>query len=124
MFCAACCRALELARQAFGLLLEFLRRHLVAAATAAALLLLARTAFLQLLLTLGQFLQLSQSFIDILRTLLLHFSALDGFILVFVLIQFQFEEIGEIFGVLRAATTAASAALRHLDFIEQGVGAH
>jgi hypothetical protein len=57
---------IELTGQAFSLALEFLRGHLFAAATAAALLLLAGASLLQLLLTLGQFLQFAQSLINFL----------------------------------------------------------
>ena len=115
---------IELPRQPFGFFLQFLRSHLIAAAATAALLLLASAALLQFLLALGQFLQLPQRFIDILRALLLHFSALDRLVLILVLIEFQFEKIGEIPCVLPAATTAATAAHRHLNLIEQRIRAH
>jgi hypothetical protein len=59
-------KLVELARQTLGFSLQFLSGHLVAAATTAALLLLASPAFLQLLLALGQFLQLAKRFIDFL----------------------------------------------------------
>src|SRR6185369_6838469 len=60
-------KLVELARQTFRLLLQFLRGHLIAAAaTAAALLLLTSLTFLEFLLALGQFFQLAHGFIDFL----------------------------------------------------------
>ena len=56
------------------------------------------------LLTLGEFLQFAESLVDFLRVLLLS-PLLDGFVLVLALIQFQFEQVGN---VLRALRTAAA----------------
>src|SRR5262249_49632873 len=94
-----------------------------AARTAAALLLLTSASLLQLLLTFGQFLQFAERFIHVLRVLL-HFAPLNGFVLVLVLIEFKFEKIREISCVLRTTAATAATAHAHLDFIEQGVGAH
>jgi hypothetical protein len=78
------------------------------------LLLVAALTFNFSLLTSGKLLQLIFSFL-LLCGLLLPFTALDGFVLVLVLIQFQFEQIGKIFGALLAAATTAATATALLD---------
>jgi hypothetical protein len=73
------------------------------------------------LLALGEFLEFVGRLL-FLRRLLLPFTALHGFVLVLALIEFEFEQIGKIFGVLLTAASAASAAalsLLHLDFGEK-----
>jgi len=67
------------------------------------------------LLPARQFRELVLDFLFLLG-LLLAFTALDGFILVSVLVQFEFEEIGEILrALLTTATTTATAALSALN---------
>ena len=108
--------------ETFGFLLQVLRCGLIAAATTATGLLLLSFSLLLFLLALGEFLQFAEGLIDFLRVLLL-FALLDGFVLVLALIQFQFEQVGNVLRTLR--TTAASAtALTNLDFGKQRFGTH
>jgi hypothetical protein len=72
-----------------------------------------------LLLAPGQFFQFVGRFLFLGRLLLLAFTALDGFILVLALVQFEFEQVGKVLGILlataTAAATTAAAALALLD---------
>jgi serine/threonine-protein kinase ATR len=56
-----------------------------------------------------EFLEFVLGFLFLCR-LLLAFAALNGLVLVLVLIQFEFEKIGKVFGALLSAATAATAA--------------
>ena len=59
------------------------------------------------LLALGQFFELVRNLLFLLG-LLLAFTALDGFVLVLVLIQFEFEKVGQILSALLSTTTATT----------------
>jgi hypothetical protein len=114
---------LQLPRQPLGFALQFFGCHLVTAALAAALL-LHGTTLLKLLLALSKLLQLVDSFFNLLGVLL-HFTTLQGLVLVLVLVEFKFKQIGEIFGALPPAATAATATAHgDLDFSEQRFGTH
>ena len=114
---------IELPREALGFFLQFLRARLIASTVATALLLLCALALEQLLLAFGEFLQLLERFIDGLGALV-HFPALQCLVLILVLIQFELEQICEVFRALPRASPAATAALCYLDLVEQRFGAH
>ena len=86
--------------------------------------LLLRSTLHQFLLALGKFLELADGLVDLLGVLV-HFAALQRFVLVLVLVELEFEQVRKIFGVLTAAA-APSAAAPHsdLDFGEERFGSH
>src|SRR5207247_8608086 len=130
LVCGACCRLqsaavvghlpvvvftrefVELTSEAFGFLLQVLRAHLVASTATRALLLLGSSLH-QFLLAFGKLLQFLKRFIDGLRALV-HLPALQGFVLVLVLVEFEFEKVREVFGAL-PRSPAATAAATHRD---------
>jgi hypothetical protein len=94
----------ELPRQFFQIAPELLNIALVV------LRILVLRALLPLqfcLLASRQFFQFVGRFLLLGRLLLLTFTALNGFVLVRALIEFEFEQVGKIFGILLAAATAA-----------------
>src|SRR5438093_618208 len=111
----------ELTGEALGLLLQVLRAHLIASVARAALLL--GSSLHQFLLAFRQLLQFLKRFVDGLRSLV-HLPALQSFILVFVLIEFEFEKVREVFGTLPRSPAASATSLRNLNFIEQSFGSH
>src|SRR5207247_6206068 len=88
----------ELARKPFCFFLQVLSALVTTTATAALLLLLG-PALHELLLTFCKFLQFLKGLIDGLGALV-HFSALERFVLILVLIEFEFEMIRPVCGAL------------------------
>jgi hypothetical protein len=75
-----------------------------------------------LLLTTGQLPESLQGSIDVFVDLLL-LTPLDTLVLVPQLIEFEFEQVGQVFGIWRLApaTTATALTLAHLDITECGI---